>query len=295
MLSISAVVVVSFPSRTRSLSLAMLVLAGLIAPAAQAAPASGGASADGAAAGGAVLGTTPPKAKPKAKPVLSAHLGQRTLRRGAHGRDVRVLQDYLTRAGFPTPRAGIFGPQTTRNVKAFERSRQLKADGIAGARVVAALRQAVDGHTTLQPPAGTPPVAAPAGSATLLANGTATAPTDAPPAIQATIAAANAIASTPYLWGGGHATWDDKGYDCSGSVSYALHGGGLLDASEDSSGLMSYGDAGPGRWITIYSNPDHVYMVVAGLRYDTSGAKPSRWQSAMRTGDGFTVRHPVGY
>ena len=109
------------------------------------------------------------------------------------------------------------------------------------------------------------------------------------------IAAANRIASTPYLWGGGHARWEDAGYDCSGSVSYALHGGGLLDASMDSTGLMTYGDPGPGSWITIYANADHVYMVVAGLRYDTSGARPSRWQSAMRSGDGFTVRHPAGW
>jgi peptidoglycan hydrolase-like protein with peptidoglycan-binding domain len=238
-------------------------------------PASAAASSGGAA--------------PAAVPVVrSAHLGQRTLRRGAHGHDVRVLQDFLTRAGLATPIAGVFGPLTERNVRLFERGAGLRADGIVTRRVAAALRAAA------YPPAGGA-TGAPTVPATLDADGTATAPAGAPPAIQAVIAAGNRIASTPYLWGGGHASWNDTGYDCSGSVSYALHGGGLLDASEDSSGLMSYGAAGPGTWITLYSNPDHVFMVVAGLRYDTSGAKPSRWQADMRSASGYTVRHPAGY
>ena len=143
-----------------------------------------------------------------------------------------------------------------------------------------------------------PPVAAappPSAPATLLADGTAAPPAGAPAVIAAVIAAGNRIASLPYKWGGGHASWTDTGYDCSGSVGYALHGGGLLAASATSGELMSYGDAGPGTWITIYTNPDHVYMVVAGLRFDTSGAKPSRWQTAPRSAAGFTVRHPAGF
>jgi peptidoglycan hydrolase-like protein with peptidoglycan-binding domain len=301
----------SLPIRTRTFAVAALVLAGLAAPATTAsADDAGGASAGGAPAvatpapttttttavpGGASAGATPPaQAVPVLTPVVHGRLGRRTLRRGAHGQDVRVLQDFLTRAGFATPIAGVFGPLTERRVKAFQHAHRLRANGVVTARVVTALR-AADSRATLQQQTGTPAIAAPAGSATLLADGSATPPAGAPATIQAVIAAANRIASTPYLWGGGHQTWDDTGYDCSGSVSYALHGGALLDASEDSSGLMSYGQSGPGRWITIYSNPDHVYMVVAGLRYDTSGAKPSRWQSAMRTGDGFTVRHPAGY
>jgi cell wall-associated NlpC family hydrolase len=131
--------------------------------------------------------------------------------------------------------------------------------------------------------------------ATLLADGTASPPAGAPAEVAAVIAAGNRIASLPYRWGGGHASWDDGGYDCSGSVGYALHGGGLLDATSDSSGLMSYGERGSGAWITIYANPDHVYMVVAGLRFDTSGAHPSRWQTASRSHAGFAVRHPVGF
>jgi cell wall-associated NlpC family hydrolase len=138
------------------------------------------------------------------------------------------------------------------------------------------------------------PPAAPTVVATLLADGTAAAPADAPAAVMAAIAAGNRIASLPYRWGGGHASWEDSGYDCSGSVGYALHGGGLLDTTATSGDLMSYGEPGPGTWITIYANPDHVFMVVAGLRFDTSGARPSRWQTAPRPGDGYAVRHPSG-
>jgi hypothetical protein len=109
------------------------------------------------------------------------------------------------------------------------------------------------------------------------------------------IAAGNRIASLPYRWGGGRASWDDTGYDCSGSVGYALHGGGLLDASATSGDLMSYGEPGPGTWITLYANRDHVYMVVAGVRFDTSGARPSRWQLDSRSAAGYAIRHPANF
>jgi cell wall-associated NlpC family hydrolase len=135
----------------------------------------------------------------------------------------------------------------------------------------------------------------PSASATLLADGTASPPAGAPAEVAAVIVAGNRIASLPYRWGGGHASWEDTGYDCSGSVGYALHGGGLLDASATSGDLMSYGERGPGTWITLYANADHVYMVVAGLRFDTSGARPSRWQLAPRSAAGFAVRHPAGF
>ena len=102
----------------------------------------------------------------------------------------------------------------------------------------------------------------------------------------------------PYIYGGGHGKWEDAGYDCSGSVSYALHGGGLLEASMPSGGFMKWGEPGPGTWITIYAHGGHVYMTVAGLRFDTSGATSSgtRWQPASeRDGKGYTVVHPVGF
>jgi hypothetical protein len=114
--------------------------------------------------------------------------------------------------------------------------------------------------------------------------------------VQAIIAAGNRIATLPYIYGGGHGSWTDAGYDCSGSVSFALHGGGLLSAPLVSGDFESWGAAGPGQWITIYANGGHVYMVIAGLRFDTSGQSGAgtRWQANMVSGAGFVVRHPVG-
>jgi cell wall-associated NlpC family hydrolase len=131
----------------------------------------------------------------------------------------------------------------------------------------------------------------------VLPNGTAVAPANAPAVVKAVIAAGNEIATKPYKWGGGHGAWRDSGYDCSGSVSFALAGAGLLEAPLASGGFLTYGDPGPGRWITLYTNPGHMFMVVAGLRFDTSGAQGgTRWQPADgRTYDGFTVRHPPGF
>ena len=115
-------------------------------------------------------------------------------------------------------------------------------------------------------------------------------------AMRRVIAAASQIAHKPYRYGGGHGRWDDSGYDRSGSVSYALHGGGLLDSPLDSSALMSYGARGKGRWITIYANPGHVFMVVNGRRFDTTGRdeRGSRWQWRARSTAGYSVRHPPG-
>ncbi len=96
-------------------------------------------------------------------------------------------------------------------------------------------------------------------------------PAGAPYEVEQAISAANAIVGTPYVWGGGHGTWNDTGYDCSGAVSYALGGAGLLGAPVNSSALMDWGDPGPGKWITIYANAGHTYAVIAGLRWDTVG------------------------
>jgi cell wall-associated NlpC family hydrolase len=132
--------------------------------------------------------------------------------------------------------------------------------------------------------------------ARVLANGMAVAPENAPDVVKRVIMAANEIAKFPYKWGGGHGAWRDDGYDCSGSVSFALAGAGLLDSPLTSSGFLDYGAPGEGRWITIYTNPGHVFMVVAGLRFDTSGRgrAGTRWQEAPRTIGGFTVRHVPG-
>ena len=132
--------------------------------------------------------------------------------------------------------------------------------------------------------------------AAVRSDGTAVAPHGVPGVVLAVIAAGNEIATKPYKWGGGHGAWKDSGYDCSGSVSFALAGAGLLDAPLNSSGFMRYGKPGRGRWITIYTNPGHMFMVVAGLRFDTSGARGgTRWQAVGgRSYGGFTVRHPPG-
>jgi hypothetical protein len=126
------------------------------------------------------------------------------------------------------------------------------------------------------------------------AEGFAVPPASAPQAVKDVIAAGNEIAVLPYKWGGGHRTWDDSGYDCSGSVSYALHGGGLLDSPLVSGVLAHWGGLGRGAWITIYANDSHAYMVVAGMRFDTSARSRtgSRWTGEARSPVGFAVRHP---
>jgi cell wall-associated NlpC family hydrolase len=128
-------------------------------------------------------------------------------------------------------------------------------------------------------------------------DGMARAPANAPDAIKRVIAAGNQIARSPYIWGGGHGKWQDHGYDCSGSVSYALAYGGMLGATLTSGQLMNWGASGPGKWLTIYANGGHVFMYVAGLRFDTSGRvgdHSSRWQLAPRSADGFAARHYPG-
>jgi len=132
--------------------------------------------------------------------------------------------------------------------------------------------------------------------ARVLADGTAVAPDNAPEVVKRVILAANEIAKFPYKWGGGHGAWRDTGYDCSGSVSFALAAAGLLDAPLASGPLMSWGEAGAGKWVTIWSSPAHVFMEVAGIRFDTSGQRVtgSRWQNDMRSTAGFVARHPRG-
>jgi len=134
-------------------------------------------------------------------------------------------------------------------------------------------------------------------NADVLKNGIALPPIEAPEEVRDIVRAGNQIARTPYLWGGGHGKWLDKGYDCSGSVSYALASGGMLNAPLDSGNLMRWGKPGKGRWVTIYANPGHVFMVVAGVRFDTSGNRRSgsRWQSGMRPTAGYVARHPTGF
>ena len=148
-------------------------------------------------------------------------------------------------------------------------------------------------------PALTPVV--PGEKAKLLSTGLAAAPADAPEAVQQAIWAANEIIGKPYRYGGGHRRVQDSGYDCSGTVSFALIGAGLLDDPLDSSSYMSWGDRGRGDWITVFTNPGHAYVVIAGLRLDTSaagdpnGGKGPRWRPNLRSSRGFRARHPDGH
>jgi peptidoglycan hydrolase-like protein with peptidoglycan-binding domain len=218
----------------------------------------------------------------------SVHMGDRVLRMGMNGHDVRVLQDFLSRAGFQTPITGWFGPATKQNVIAFQRSRHLRPNGVVSWTVSQTLRAAVAAR----------PISYAPGERARLVNGLAVAPASAPAAVKAVIAAGNRIAFKPYVYGGGHGSWTSSGYDCSGSVSYALHGGGLLSSPEDSTQLESYGSGGAGRWITVWANAGHAFMVVAGLRFDTSAqgsSGGSRWTRQSRSSAGYVERHPDGY
>jgi hypothetical protein len=132
-----------------------------------------------------------------------------------------------------------------------------------------------------------------------LVRGRAIPPPGAPAVVKRVIAAANQIRHRPYVWGGGHRSWLSRGYDCSGAVGYALHGAGLLDVTMVSGQLAIWGEAGAGKWITVYANSQHVFMVIAGLRFDTRGNSPGvsgpRWHRAWADPRKFVARHPIAY
>ena len=135
----------------------------------------------------------------------------------------------------------------------------------------------------------------PGQEAQVISESEASAPASAPQAVQEVIAAGNAIATTPYIWGGGHGSFESEGYDCSGAVSYALHGGGLIESPLDSTGLETWGEPGPGQWITVYANSGHAWMVVAGIAFDTVGGPGPRWHDPwVDSPEGFIARHPAG-
>jgi peptidoglycan hydrolase-like protein with peptidoglycan-binding domain len=224
----------------------------------------GATSSTGTASGSGTSGTDTSDTSGEGSTDTSA---ARTLRRGTSGDDVMTLQRELRTLGYRMSADGEYGTKTVRGVRRYERKAGITVDGV------------VD-------PAEAQQIAQAAGSAGA---------TQGTGAVAQIIQAGNQIASAPYEYGGGHNDgFTDSGYDCSGSVSYALHGAGLLKAPLDSGEFMSWGAPGPGQWVTIYANEGHVYMVVAGLRFDTSGADPSRWQSDARSSSGYTVVHPPG-
>jgi cell wall-associated NlpC family hydrolase len=215
--------------------------------------------------------------------------GSRALEQPMRGADVRQLQKLLTTYGLRTAVDGQFGSQTASRVRLWEEA--------TGRPPPAALQATVASGERYAAPVDEIAPTATVGRATLAADGiTAIAPPDAPAKVRQIIAAGNAIATKPYKYGGGHGRWRDSGYDCSGSLSYAFHGARMLDTALDSTGFMSWGQSGKGTWVTTYANSGHAYMVVAGLRFDTSGldADGSRWHTSKRSAAGYTVRHPDG-
>jgi peptidoglycan hydrolase-like protein with peptidoglycan-binding domain len=217
--------------------------------------------------------------RPPAAALPHAHRHAGGAHGGTHagGDSVRQLQEALH-----LPADGTFGPETEAAVKRFQADHGLEADGVVGPATWGAL--GVSGARTLHP--------AHAGGG----SGSSSSSSGESGVLSRVIAAADEIATRPYVYGGGHGSFQSAGYDCSGSVSYALHGGGLLGSPEDSSALESYGDAGPGQHITIYANAEHAFMTIDGRRFDTVAQQEtgSRWSSSMTSTAGYVVRHPPG-
>ena len=209
--------------------------------------------------------------------VSSRSSGRRhkTRRVSSRGGGVRSMQRALGVSA-----DGVFGPGTQAAVKSFQRAHGLTADGVVGPQTRSAL--GIGPGKVLKRRGGRGGSGGGGRKSRIL---------------NAIVRAGNRIATTPYVYGGGHGSFSSSGYDCSGSVSYALHGGGLLRSPLDSTGFMSYGRPGPGRHITIYANAGHAYMVIKGRRYDTSARSQtgSRWSNEMRSSAGYVARHPAGF
>jgi peptidoglycan hydrolase-like protein with peptidoglycan-binding domain len=283
--------------RARASALIATATSVLIAISLLGASAATAATATPHTSGGAAMQQTIRTAGTLTRPSTASQLGGRVLREGLRGNDVTILQGYLTIAGYPTSVDGDFGPATAASVVAYKRAHSMvPVNGVAGPGFDRSLSAAIGAYTADVPTA----------KARINPDGTATAPAGAPPAVQTMITSANSILNTSYCVGGGHGQWTSSCYDCSGSVSFVLHGAGLLSSSEDSTGLESYGAPGPGKWVTIYADAGHAFIVIGGIAFDTAdyggpnipaGTGP-RWRANplgnLADGGNYVVRHPPG-
>ncbi len=178
-----------------------------------------------------------------------------------------------------------------RSLEALESREQALGDNLA------AITEQIESTTGVPLETNSAPAPlTPGEQARFISESQASVPSAAPPEVAAAIEAANSIATTPYVWGGGHGSFESSGYDCSGAVSFALHGGGFLESPLDSTGLETWGAPGAGHWITVYANAGHAWMIIAGLAFDTVGGPGPRWHpSPVSSTEGFIARHPPGY
>jgi cell wall-associated NlpC family hydrolase len=259
-----------------------------------------------AGCGGSGSRSDPPaKTDPPAKIAASAKTGtvagngasagavaRSSAKKGAPG-VAKEVADPLEADSYPAP-ASVHHSAATAPVKAGEAIVAAGAPSNAEVRKELQQMQAVEKSARQTQSRTLTPVP---GGESIGGNGTIPIPANVPEVVQKVIAGANEIADFPYVYGGGHASFIDNAYDCSGSVSYALAAGGLLSAPETSGQLESWGAPGPGRYITVYANAGHTYMYVDGILYDTagrSGVYASRWQVGATDNEGYVVRHWPG-